>query len=162
PAFLGVNGLVVADQYAPQARDLERHGWRRVTDVDGGTVWERGPAPAPRGRVVEECPQEGDGLGPARRPRREARPQHPPLGGESEYESGAGRLRFAPARVELLRDGRNAVEVEVANTSAEREALVVFLRPWFPGYRARLDGRPLGVAVVDRVLPAVRLPAGVR
>src|SRR5262249_36091054 len=40
------------------------------------------------------------------------------------------------------------------------ETLVIFSRPWFPGYRAECNGRPMPVEVFDLILPAVRLPAG--
>src|SRR5262249_24819803 len=94
--------------------------------------------------------------------REETGPHTPLLVSRFEYESSVKSLQLAPAQVEFVREGRNSVEAEVVNPSAEREALVVFLRPWFPGYRARLHETPLPVTVADAILPAVRLPAGAR
>jgi hypothetical protein len=71
------------------------------------------------------------------------------------------REAFATARLSEVTETRNSAQVEVAD-SAEGETLIVFSRPWYPGYRATLDGKALPVEVVDLMLPAVRLPVGAR
>ena len=68
--------------------------------------------------------------------------------------------RFASAQVRLVEDGRNAASAEVTSSPGEGEILVVFSRPWFPGYKARCNGQAVPVEVFDLILPAVRLPAG--
>ena len=42
------------------------------------------------------------------------------------------------------------------------EALVVFTRPWYPGYVATLDGKPVGVQKVDTMMPGVFVRPGTR
>lgn len=37
---------------------------------------------------------------------------------------------------------------------------IIFARPWYPGYRATLDGRPLPLTPYRRFLPEVTLPKG--
>jgi hypothetical protein len=158
--FLGVNGIVVADQYVPQARGLEDLGWQQAAQVDGGMVYHRGDALAPRWRSVARAVLAENQETARRRLRGESGPHTPVL---VRAAGDAVSIReFALADVELVRDGRNAVEVTVANLSPEREALLVFLRPWFPGNRARLNGQAVPVERADLILPAVRLPAGAR
>ena len=38
--------------------------------------------------------------------------------------------------------------------------MIVFRRPWLPGWRATLDGRALPVVAAQMVMPAVVVPAG--
>jgi hypothetical protein len=38
------------------------------------------------------------------------------------------------------------------------KALIVFRRPWMPGWRATIDGRPLPVLRADMVMPAIEIP----
>jgi hypothetical protein len=69
--------------------------------------------------------------------------------------------RFAPPRLSLVEQTRNATVVDVASPAAD-ETLIVFSRPWYPGFRATLEGKPVPVEVASLVLPAVRLPHGAR
>ena len=68
---------------------------------------------------------------------------------------------FANAQVTVVEDRRNSMTVDVAGAGGKGEALVVFTRPWFPGYHAVCDGKSVPVEVYDLFMPAVRLPAGV-
>jgi hypothetical protein len=67
---------------------------------------------------------------------------------------------FAPAQVTPVAELRNAVVVDVASLASDHDVLVAFSRPWYPGYRAFCDGRPVEVQLIDLTIPAVRLPAG--
>src|SRR5258708_4240899 len=44
-------------------------------------------------------------------------------------------VQFVPVPVTIVADERNAVVVDVA-ARTDGETLIVFSRPWFPGYRA--------------------------
>jgi uncharacterized membrane protein YfhO len=68
-------------------------------------------------------------------------------------------VQFAPAQVTVIEETRNATRVDVV-TQGEGETLIVFSRPWYPGFRAHLDGQPVAVELADLMLPTVRLPAG--
>jgi hypothetical protein len=70
------------------------------------------------------------------------------------------RQHFAAAHAQVEHESRNSVTVHVANSDAERETLVVFARPWYPGYRATFNGVPVRVEQLDLILPAVCLPKG--
>ena len=76
------------------------------------------------------------------------------------HSAPEGKLTTAPARVSVVEDRRNSMTVDVASPPGEGEVLVVFARPWFPGYHAVCNGKTVPVEVYDLFLPAVRLPAG--
>src|SRR5262249_31578315 len=41
-----------------------------------------------------------------------------------------------------------------------RDEEVIFARPWYPGYSATLDGRPLRLTAYRDMLPEVEIPPG--
>ncbi|NCA10701.1 hypothetical protein EBR56_02645 [bacterium] len=67
-----------------------------------------------------------------------------------------GPAAAAPSRTPLLVDGRHRVAVELAAAGVPR--LVVFPRPWYPGWRAALDGRPLSTTAYKNVAIAADVP----
>lgn len=71
-----------------------------------------------------------------------------------------GPDRFAPATVRVLEDTRQRVEVDVSVPAGGGAALIAFHRPFYPGYRATLDGKPVPVGSFRGMLPTVELPAG--
>ena len=70
--------------------------------------------------------------------------------------------QFAVASVKLIEDSRNRVVAEVSVPAGARPALLTFSRPYFRGYRASIDGRPLPVTSYRNLMPAVEVPAGTR
>lgn len=157
---MGVDGLIVAEQFAADAACLENAGWQSVGRVDGGQVLHRCGPPSPRARAVEGVTLAAD-RGTAARLLRERQGQSARwvLVGVNGH-TGHVTQTFGPAEVTVRRDSRNSVTADVAALSAELESLVVFARPWYPGYRAELDGRPVPVEPVNLMQPAVRLPPG--
>jgi hypothetical protein len=71
-------------------------------------------------------------------------------------------FRFAPAQVRLLEESRLHVTADVESVSPGTESLVVFSRPWYPGYHATLNGKNLPVKVLNLFLPTVQLPPGAK
>ena len=67
---------------------------------------------------------------------------------------------FATASVSRIVDSRNYVEANVDVPPGTRPALMVFSRPYFPGYRARIGDRKLTVESENGLIPAVKIPAG--
>lgn len=67
-------------------------------------------------------------------------------------------LVFGEVQLSNAREERNQTTVDVS-VPGTHDALLVFARAWYPGFRATLDGRPLEVDTVNLVLPAVRVPA---
>ena len=72
------------------------------------------------------------------------------------------RATMCRARVVSSSDSRLKVTAAVDTTGCAEDALLVFRRPNFHGYRADLDGAPLPVVTADVIMPAVRIPPGRR
>jgi uncharacterized membrane protein YfhO len=68
--------------------------------------------------------------------------------------------RFAAAMVSRILDSRNRVELDVGVPSDGRSALLLFSRPYFPGYEARLDRKKLITNSYRGLFPIVEVPAG--
>ena len=66
---------------------------------------------------------------------------------------------LAVVDLDVRENSRNRVAVLVY-ASHDRPVLVAFRRPYFPGYRATLDGREVPVGSYRGLLPTVELPAG--
>jgi hypothetical protein len=66
----------------------------------------------------------------------------------------------ALANVSAITDARNRVSASVEVPPGDRPALLAFSRPYFRGYRAQLDGRPLKVSSLRTLIPLVEIPAG--
>ena len=64
------------------------------------------------------------------------------------------------ARITDIAAGRNCVSVSVDVPAGEHPALIAFSRPFFPGYRARINGSNLAVFSERNLMPLVEIPAG--
>ncbi len=158
---MGVDGLVVSERFDSYRPTLLSYGWTETAQVKGGRVYRRSGPPSPRAYAVVEAEVA------ARDAARDALLTHgtapaPSILLASPGRDAAGDQTFTPAEVSVVEEGRNSMTVDVTSAHGEGESLVVFTRPWFPGYRAVCDGKPVPVEVYDLFLPAVRLPAGVK
>jgi hypothetical protein len=68
--------------------------------------------------------------------------------------------QFATATISRINDSRNRVEADVDVANGDRPALVIFSRPYFRGYEARLGERKLDVMSYRGLFPIVEVPAG--
>ena len=67
------------------------------------------------------------------------------------------------ARVHVLENSRQRVVADVEVPGGRRNAAVLsFRRPFFDGYHAALDGKPLAVSALDGLMPTVTLAPGSR
>jgi hypothetical protein len=64
------------------------------------------------------------------------------------------------ANVTIVENSRQRVIAEIAPADRARPVLLAFSRPYFPGYHARLDGKPLAVTSINGLAPTLELPAG--
>jgi len=73
--------------------------------------------------------------------------------------SGADRTlaRAGEVAIEWRRDDPDAIELGV---EAPAEAFVVLADAWFPGWSARLDGRPAPIVRTDLMFRGIAVPAG--
>jgi hypothetical protein len=158
--LFGVDGLIVSDRLRSFWPKLESAGWVPAALVAQGRVFHRAGSASPRIRSLEQIKTTGErdrvlealdhrGDGPVPLVLLEA-------GGPSQPETRT----FAPALIELVGKTRRQVEVEVKSLTPEGESLVVFARPWYPGYRASFNGEPVTISLLNLALPAVKLPPG--
>ena len=63
-----------------------------------------------------------------------------------------------PARLPLLVDSRNRAATDLP--AADGERLVVFPRPWYPGWQATLDSQPLVTTAYKNIAIAAAVPPG--
>ena len=66
------------------------------------------------------------------------------------------------AKITNIVTGRNWVSASVAAPDGDGPALIAFSRPFFPGYRARIDGRNLPAFSERNLIPLVEVPPGMR
>jgi len=66
------------------------------------------------------------------------------------------------ARITDIIAGRNDVSISVDVPVGEHPGLIAFTRPFFPGYRARINGRNLTVFSERNLIPLVEVPAGMQ
>jgi hypothetical protein len=64
------------------------------------------------------------------------------------------------ARITDITAGRNSVSIFVDVPAGELRALIAFSRPFFPGYRARINGSNLAVFSERNLIPVVEVPGG--
>lgn len=157
----GTDGLILADRFQSYRSGLTREGWYEVARVEGGTVFHRAGPRSPRVRAIERAEVITDRSEAVRRLREREAGTPVPLLLLSDDKSARPSINpFTPARVTLAEDDRLTAVAEVASAPGSGEILVVFSRPWYPGYKARCNGQPVPVEICDLILPAVRLPAG--
>jgi hypothetical protein len=77
----------------------------------------------------------------------------------TSIDSGLGE-HFATATVSRINDSRNRVEADVDVPNGDRPALLIFSRPYFRGYEARLGNRKLAVMSYRGLFPIIEVPAG--
>ena len=68
--------------------------------------------------------------------------------------------QFVPATISRINDSRNFVEADVDIPSGNGSALLIFSRPYFRGYEARLANQELAVTSYRGLFPVVEVPAG--
>jgi hypothetical protein len=68
--------------------------------------------------------------------------------------------RHAGASVKIIENSRQRVIADVTSSDPSQPVLLTFSRPYFPGYRATLDGKPLTVTSLNGLAPTVELAPG--
>jgi hypothetical protein len=70
------------------------------------------------------------------------------------------RRHCTDALLRNARVSRLSTSVDLDATRCQSETAVIFSRPWFPGFKATIDGKPLPVFKADMAMPAVIVGAG--
>ena len=68
--------------------------------------------------------------------------------------------QFVSASISQINDSRNWVAADVNVPSGDRPALLIFSRPYFRGYTARLSDQKLAVTSYRGLFPMVEIPPG--
>jgi hypothetical protein len=156
--LMAVDGLVLATALEREVPGLRQVGWRQVATIEDGLVLHRERGPSARVRSLSRL----EGLADqtqlvARLRRRDLAPA--PL---VEVSGRLGLETFAHAALGEVEEQRLHSRVQIAVPPGPQQALIMFARPWLPGWRATLNGRRLKVFAVNELMPAVRVPAGER
>jgi uncharacterized membrane protein YfhO len=64
------------------------------------------------------------------------------------------------AAVRLIENTRHRVIAEITPNESARPTTIIFSRPYFPGYRAKLNGSALPVRSLQGLAPTVEIPPG--
>ncbi|HYC90144.1 MAG TPA: YfhO family protein [Thermoanaerobaculia bacterium] len=149
---LGVDGLVVPEVMARRhANVLARNGWTPAARVAGALVLHREPLPAPVFQAAVALKIADQRQTYAAIFDRKT-PQLPVV-----LFTPGNTQRYAHRRLLRVDEGRNHTEVRFAEQGAG--TLLVFRRPWLPGWRATVDGKPVPVLRANMIMPAVEVPA---
>lgn len=161
-ALMGVNGLVVSNRLDFVVPTLEAKGWKKHATLPGSIILHRTTPAGRRVIAVEKAVRINERTRALEMVKNREIDSgwvvYEPKGEETSAESPPAQ-EFAAAQIDIERDSRNEVKVRVTNRS-DRETLVVFARPWFPGYIATFNGQPVEVDQFNLIMPAVRLPRG--
>ncbi len=151
---MAVDGLILWPE-SRELRNIPFDDFERATGLPEAEVYHRRSEPSPRVQVVSRA-QRRPWIQPISLPRLTAEPilEHHSVASETQW------VDFGPATLTVIKDARHHVKVEVDTRTSKRPALVSFARPWFPGYRATLDGEPTDVQRLDFMMPAIEVPAG--
>ncbi|HEY9724041.1 MAG TPA: hypothetical protein V6D47_18710 [Oscillatoriaceae cyanobacterium] len=151
----GVDGLMIGATYLPLAQHLQALGWHQTFQSSEGALFERNGAASPRVWALSDALTEPDEDSAC-----QALGQNPTIAIlQLPGQDATRRVRFAPRQVTLNAETRTRTDATVS--PGPGTSLVVFSRPYYPGFHATLDGHPLAIARVDVDLPAVLIPPGV-
>ncbi|HEX6085743.1 MAG TPA: YfhO family protein, partial [Thermoanaerobaculia bacterium] len=144
---LGVDGLVVPEAMARRhAEILARNGWRPAARIADALVLHRERIHSPVFKAAAAVK-----IADQRQAYAAIFSQHTPV----LYTSGPGK-RYWPRDLRIAEETRNSTHVVFEDKGGE--TLLVFRRPWLPGWRATIDGKPAPVLRANMIMPAVEVP----
>lgn len=153
---LGVDGVVASEKLVRRNREtLAQHGWAVSGRVGSSLVLhrrERLPEPLFSAALAWKAKDEDEAYSAmfGRRTR-----QLPVV----LYTPGtSGRARYGRRTLSGIVESRLSTTFIVE--SDRPPALIVFRRPWLPGWKATLAGEELPVLRADMIMPAVEIPSG--
>jgi hypothetical protein len=68
--------------------------------------------------------------------------------------------QFALATISRINDSRNFVSADIDVPAGDRSALLTFSRPYFRGYKARIDDQKLAITSYRGLFPTLEIPPG--
>ncbi len=148
--FLAVRWFVTMNDLPPAEQAvLSSHGFRLVDSPAYLLVWERDEPPlarmVTRTRVVPDEAERAQTIGKL------------DLDREAIVERPVNLTDGDAGSADVTHVGNTRVRV---STSADSRQLLVLSDPYYPGWQARIDGKPAEVLVVDGAFRGVVVPAG--
>jgi hypothetical protein len=68
----------------------------------------------------------------------------------------------SPVRLTNIQEANTFVSLDVESISSDLEPIILFSRPWYPGYKAKLNGKEIPVDTLNSMMPVVKLPIGAK
>jgi hypothetical protein len=159
---MGVDGLMISTRHQALIPALLARDWRQDATLDGCVVLHRKTSNRMSARSLKVALRTAywEQARELTRDRKLLDTGWILFDPTSVSDESTPTLEFAAAKMDVRSESRGTVEVQLTNDDAERESLIVFARPWYPGYRATFNGRPIAVDQLNLIMPAVRLPRG--
>jgi hypothetical protein len=149
---LGVDGLIVPEAMARKhAVVLARNGWKPAARLANALVLHRERIHSPVFKAAVAVKIDNEQQAYAAIFNRKT-PQLPVV----LYTSGGGVHHYAQRDLLRVEEGRNHTYVRFEDKGPA--TLLVFRRPWLPGWRATVDGKPVPVLRANMIMPAVEVP----
>lgn len=144
---LGVDGLIVPEAMARRHADLlASNGWRPAARIADALVLHRERIHSPVFKATSAVK-----IANERQAYAAIFNQHTPV----LYTSG-GEKRYWPRELRIAEETRNSTHVIFEDKGGD--TLLVFRRPWLPGWHATIDGKPAPVLRANMIMPAVEVP----
>ncbi len=163
-ALMGVNGLIVSDTFSDIVPALEQNGWQRQAPIAGATLLHRAEPKKAAAQAIKLAARTDNSMQMFDLIENRKLFDAPWVlfshGTGETFDDATPAQEYADARVEVVSESRHRVVAEVRNPTTDRETLVLFSRPIFPGYTATFNGKPVSIERFQAILPAVRLPHG--
>jgi len=155
-AHLGIDGLILPRPVFERYRTLlQSRGWNEAARTEGAVIVEqreRRSFPIAMARYAVKFPQYED-VGNWIFAHKTLDLPLAILAPDGPAHDEAYVLR----RIERVSEERLRTTVDVAPAAQQGKSLIVFMRPWLPGWRATLNGRPLSILRADSIMPAVEI-----
>jgi hypothetical protein len=150
---LGIDGLIVPIPLVRRNMPvLSRNGWHPAMQMADCLVFHREKLGDPlfQAALAVKTPSEQQAYAAIFKRRT---PQLPVV-----LLTDGGPERYGPRQLANVVEARNQTTFMVQGKGPK--ALIVFRRPWLPGWRATIDGKPLPVLRASLLMPAIEIPAG--
>ena len=157
-ALMGVNGLVVGQSLASKLPGLLSQGWRWVASDKEGFVLHRDQVDPTTPRHVDSVKLISSKEEAINQIINRVTQNAPLVLVDKRKVSGAHHVYSRLTTISSICQSRRRTVIRVENESDSLEALIMFTKPWYPGYQATFNGKQIPVKALNLILPAVEIP----
>ena len=155
-AHLGIDGLILPRPAFERYRALlQSRGWNEAARTEGAVIVEqreRRSFPIAMARYAVKFPQYDDVANWIFAHKTVDLPLALLAPDEPAHDDA-----YVLRRVERVSEERLRTSADIAPATEQGKSLVIFMRPWLPGWRATLNGNPLTILRADSIMPAVEI-----